>query len=535
MKCDMAQNIALKVKARAYVRVSTLKESQKDSPEHQEAFIREVAARDGITIERVYLDRDSATTIIARQDVQRMVNDAKAGKFNTIYFVSLSRFSRDALDAISLKRILVNALGIRVISIEDKYDSGVSDDEMLFGIISSVNQKQSETISTSSKRGIRQSARKGNFTGSVAPYGYKKIVTEDGRKSLEIVPEHAEVVREIYNLYVNGGMGEKAITTYLNSPERSVPSPKNGGLWGLTTVQRILTNENYTGFTVFSKLESKQVYEDITDLQNRRKKLTWRDKDDWERTDFQTHEPIISVELFKEAQTIRAIRGGGKRGGQRKLVNGFAKMIFCKHCGSAIVAMSSVRESKRGSKRYTYLMCSKRRRQGEAGCANDGWIPYEEFRDELIKAIVERLNRAVNLEAIGDQIVDSAEYQTQDLAKEIKQLEKIVSDNRRLLFEVRRQHMLGEVDKSQYTFEKEMYEKEISEADAKQEALKKKIELRRDREQMRKDVKNALAQLGDLKNYEDVDQLRIVMARLVDRIELNSDGEADVFSVLGQI
>lgn len=531
----MAKNIAHKVKARAYVRVSTLKESQKDSPEHQEAYIREVAARDGINIEHVYLDRDTATTIIAREDVQKMVNDAKAGKFNTIYFAALSRFSRDALDAISLKRILVNALGIRVISIEDNYDSGVNDDEMLFGIISTVNQKQSETISISSKRGIRQSARKGNFTGSIAPYGYKKVVAEDGRKTLEIVPEHAEIVREIYNLYVNGGMGEKAITNHLNSPERAVPSPKNGGAWGLTTVQRILTNENYTGYTVFSKLESKQVYEDISDLQNRRKKLIWRDRDAWEKTDFQTHEPIISVEMFNEAQRIRQIRGGGKRGGQRKLVNAFAKLIFCKHCGSAIVAMSSVRESKRGSRRYTYLMCSKRRRQGEAGCINDGWIPYEEFRDELVKAFVERLNKAVNLEAVGDQIAESAEYLTQDLDKEIKRLDKIISDNRKLLFEIRRQHMLSQVDDSQYAFEKEMYEKEISEAEAKQQALKGKIEMRRDRERLRKDVKNALSQLGELNNYDDVDQLRIVMAKLIDRIELNVEGEADVYSVLGQI
>lgn len=526
---------ATTIKARAYVRVSTLKDSQKDSPEHQENYIREVATRDGINVEHVYLDRDTATTIIAREDVQRMVKDATAGKFNTIFFVSLSRFSRDALDAISLKRILVNALKIRLISIEDNYDSGVNDDEMLFGIISQVNQKQSETISTSSKRGIRQSARKGNFTGSIAPYGYKKVVTEDGRKSLEIVPEHAELVREIYNLYVNGGMGEKSITNYLNSPERAVPSPKLGGLWGLTTVQRILTNENYTGFTVFSKLESKQVYEDITDLQNRKKKLKWRDRDDWERTDFQTHEPIVTVEMFEQAQQIRLIRGGGKRGGQRQLVNAFAKLIFCKHCGSAIVAMTSVRKNKKSEKRYTYLMCSKRRRQGEAGCENGAWIPYEELRDELVNAIKERLNKLVDMDAIGEQIVESAEYMTQDLDKEIKRIEKIIGDNRRSLFEIRRQNMRGEVDDAQYAFEKEMYEKEIVEAEAKSDALKQKIELRRDHDKLRKEVKQALTQLNEIDDYEDFDRVRIVMNRLIDRIELNVDGVADVYSVLGQI
>jgi len=197
--------------------------------------------------------------------------------------------------------------------------------------------------------------------------------------------------------------------------------------------------------------------------------------------------------------------------------------------------MTSVRHNKHGDRRYTYLMCSKRRRQGEAGCTNDCWIPYEEFRDELIKAVVERLNKAVNLEAVGDQIAESAEYLTHDLDKEIKLLDKVINDNRRLLFEIRRQHMLNEIDDSQYTFEKGIYEKEIADAEAKAEALKGKIELRRDREQLRKDVQNALSQLGEISDYDDVDHLRIVMARLIDRIELNSEGEADVHSVLGQI
>ena len=120
--------------------MSTLKESQKDSPQHQEALIREAAAREGIEINYVYEDRDTATSIVSRKDVQRMIEDAKRGEIRSLWFASLSRFSRDALDAISLKRILVNALGIRVVSIEDGYDSAVKDDELLFGIKSVVNQ-----------------------------------------------------------------------------------------------------------------------------------------------------------------------------------------------------------------------------------------------------------------------------------------------------------------------------------------------------------------------------------------------------------
>lgn len=522
----------VQTKARAYVRVSTLKESQKDSPEHQEGLIRETAASDGIEIEHVYLDTDTATNIIDRDDVQRMVEDAKHGVFNTIYFASLSRFSRDTLDAISLKRILVNALGIRLVSIEDLYDSAKEDNEMIFTIISSVNQKQSETISTSSKRGIRQSAKKGNFTGTIAPYGYKKV-TIDGRKALEIVPEDAKIVQKIYDFYVNHSMGEKAITNYLNE-ELELPSPK-GGLWGLSTVQRILQNENYTGFLTFCKMESLKVYEDINDLQNRRKKLVHRDKDLWERTEFPTHDAIIPPELYQKAQQIREWRGGGKRGGRKSFVNVFAKMMFCKDCGAAMVTMNT---NPHGKKMYRYLMCSKRRRQGAKGCGNSVWIPYEKTRNEIISKLIEKVSQYIDMlgaKESSDNAASDAEFAERSYEKEIKKMEKFISDNRRLLFEVRRQNMLKEISDDQYNFEREQYEAEIKEAEKKLAALNKKINERKDTEKFLKEFSEAVDLLARMKNYDDVEATRLNLMKIVDRIDVNKDGEVNVHSVLGKI
>ncbi|MEJ9209841.1 recombinase family protein, partial [Paenibacillus larvae] len=238
----------MKNKIAIYVRVSTTKESQKDSPDHQKwACIEHCKQIDLDTADLlIYEDRDSGTSIVARPQIQEMISDAQKGLFNTILFSSLSRFSRDALDSISLKRIFVNALGIRVISIEDFYDSQIEDNEMLFGIVSVVNQKLSEQISVASKRGIKQSAAKGNFIGNIAPYGYQKVNIQ-GRKTLIVDIEKAKVVREIFDLYVNKKMGEKEITKHLN--ENAIPSAK-GGTWGITSVQRILQNEIYTGYNV---------------------------------------------------------------------------------------------------------------------------------------------------------------------------------------------------------------------------------------------------------------------------------------------
>lgn len=522
-------------KARAYVRVSTLKESQKDSPEHQDGLIRETAAGEGINIEHTYLDRGTATNIIERDDVQKMVEDAKRGEYNTIYFASLSRFSRDTLDAISLKRMLVNALGIRLVSIEDMYDSAKEDNEMVFTIISSVNQKQSENISTATKRGKRQSARAGKFTGSVAPYGYRKEVI-DGKKTLVVEPEKATVVEEIFDLYVNKGFGEKAIVKYLNEDrDPVVPSPK-GGLWGLTTIQRILQNENYTGYLAFGKMESQKLY-DINDLQNRRKKLVQRDRSLWERTEKQTHEPIITKELYEKVYQVRELRGGGKRGGGIAFINVFAEYIFCKECGSAMVTMSTTRSlsKTKTEKRYRYLMCSKRRRQGAKGCTNAKWVPYYETRDEIIKGLIERLNKAISMEKVGEEAAAGADYRQQDFDKEIKRLEKIIADNRRLLFEIRKQNMLGEVSATQYEFERTQYEQEIADAEKRLVTVTRKSNDHKDRDKLRKEIVQALTQLTSMKDYDEVEATRINLMPLVERIEVKRDGEVDVYTVLGRL
>jgi site-specific DNA recombinase len=158
----MSSNANFNTRTAIYVRVSTTKESQKDSPEHQEGICREKARQLSLEVpeSNIYEDKDSGTNIINRPAIQQLIKDAQDRKFFIVIFASLSRFSRDTMDSLMLKRTLVDSLGVRLISLEEGYDSLIDGDELKFQIISAVNQKMSEQISLSSKRGIRQSALK---------------------------------------------------------------------------------------------------------------------------------------------------------------------------------------------------------------------------------------------------------------------------------------------------------------------------------------------------------------------------------------
>ncbi|MGF6356707.1 site-specific DNA recombinase [Paenibacillus sp. 4624] len=514
-------------KDRGYVRVSTQKDSQRDSPENQESFIRENARREGIELDYIYEDRDTGTNIIAREDVQRMIADAKNGEIRSIWFASLSRFSRDTLDALSLKRILVNALKIRVVSLEDGYDSAQKDDELLFGIKAVVNQNTSGDISTASRRGIRESAlEKGNIIASKPAFGYRKITIEK-RKTYEIVTHQAEIVVLIYDLYCDEGMGDKAIVKYLNgdNPAEKVYESYTGKLWSLSTVQSILQNPTYTGYNVTGRYTSELVYDDLNDLMNRRKKLVKKPPSEWEWSKLPTHPAIISKERFDYAQEIRLSKGG-TRGGRRSFVNVFSKMIFCSHCESAMVSMTS---TGRDGKRYRYLMCSRRRRVGATGCSNDKWIPYEDARDELIEEILTRMRKAISkLEKNGMKELEVFLPQNNN-DKEKRKLEKRIEDNRKLMFEIRRQHMLHEIDTAQYDFEKEQYEKEIEASEQRLSRIVAEEKRMLDRERLIKNAKKTVQELTDITAYNDnVEKTRSLLTQVVKRIYVSVDGEITV-------
>lgn len=155
MKQNMLTQYIEKNRTAIYVRVSTTKLSQKDSPEHQVGVCRERAKQENLVVQEhlIYEDRDTGTTITDRPAIQRLIKDAQNGAFDIVIFASLSRFARDTGDALNLKRKLVDALGIRLISIDEGYDSKKDLDELKFTIISAVNQKLSEQISYSSRRG----------------------------------------------------------------------------------------------------------------------------------------------------------------------------------------------------------------------------------------------------------------------------------------------------------------------------------------------------------------------------------------------
>ncbi|MCY0897300.1 MAG: recombinase family protein, partial [Alicyclobacillaceae bacterium] len=126
-------------RAAIYVRVSTDSDAQKDSPDNQIATCKEYAQEHDMTVSSEFIYNDagvSGTEMEQRREVQRLLHDARCGRFDVVLFVAISRFSRDLSDALQMKKRLETVYGIRMVSIEEGYDSAIDgrNSEMVFTV-----------------------------------------------------------------------------------------------------------------------------------------------------------------------------------------------------------------------------------------------------------------------------------------------------------------------------------------------------------------------------------------------------------------
>ena len=168
--------------------------------------------------------------------------------FQVILVWKFSRFTRKREHAVAFKSML-RRKGIRVVSITEHADDSPTG-KLLEGIIESVDEFYSENLAQEVVRGMRESASRGFWVSSYAPFGYNRVMVQDGpkkRPSLQPNPDASHIVKRIFDM-AEAGNGMTDITRTLN--DEGIASPR-GKLWGKTSVHAILINEAYTGTLVW--------------------------------------------------------------------------------------------------------------------------------------------------------------------------------------------------------------------------------------------------------------------------------------------
>ena len=308
---EQTQDMRLRVAA--YARVSSSSDEQLNSFAAQNRYYTElISSKDNWQLVDIYADEGiTGTSIEKRDDFKRMLRDCERGLIDRILVKSISRFARNTTECLETVRSL-KALGVSVYFEKEGIDTGKVSGEMLTAVFASLAQAESQSISGNMRWGLRKRMQAGTYLAPSTPFGYK-IQDEE----YIIVPNEAKIVRYIFESYVSGS-GMDAIAAKLNTS-----SEKMRPYWHSTTILYILSNESYTGNSLWQKtyatntLPAKQV-------KNAGELPMYRVLD--------THPAIISQELFDAAQELRISRS--KSNGTHSVCDDMRGKLICRECGT---------------------------------------------------------------------------------------------------------------------------------------------------------------------------------------------------------
>ena len=243
------------IKVAAYCRVSTMHETQTTSIDSQiRHYTEKIQSNPEWLMVKIYSDHGkSGTSTFQRDEFNQMIDDARKGKIDLILTKSVSRFSRNTVDTLSIVKEL-RQIGVGVFFETENSNSLATEWDFLLTMHSAIAQEESRSKSQSIKWGYARKFEKGEVVFSTL-YGY---YSKDGVH--EIVEEEAEVVKRVFREFLNGSSYNE-IARGLN---KSGLKTRRGNLWSFTNIRDMVSNEKYSG-------DSKQMKTYSTDYSSKKR------------------------------------------------------------------------------------------------------------------------------------------------------------------------------------------------------------------------------------------------------------------------
>lgn len=293
----------------------------------------------------------------------------------------------------------------------------------------SFNDYYAQDISNKIKSVKSRKIEKGEFQGGIAPYGYKK---DKKIKNHLIIDEYAaDIVRDIFDMYVNKGMSTIKIADKLNEKEILAPAiyldiptfknrkssnPKGKYIWLRNQINNILRNEVYIGNVIGGK------YRKVSHKIAKVKKTKQEEHVVVENM----HEPIIDLYTWNKAQEKLNARNVSR---ERKYDHPLKGLIFCKECGKIATLRCRTEQRKSGKIwRADYFICSNR--NSYRSLCECKQIQAKVIEDEIKRILKNEIEKIKYSSKELKQIYKDAQI---ELEKEKYKLEKNVSNYKQKL------------------------------------------------------------------------------------------------------
>ena len=326
------------------------------SIEQQVEWCTALAGRYELNLIDTYADKAISGRSDNRPSFQRMMRDAKQGKFDYVLAWKSSRMGRNMLEAM-INDTTLRDEGVTTIYVEEDFEDNAAGRFALRNMMN-VNQFYSEALAEDVKRGMMDNAKKCMVNGKIS-FGFRK--GSDGR--YEIIPEEAEIIREIFYRIIDGWQ-QRDILDDLNL--RGIRT-HSGGEWQRQSFGTLLRNEQYIGVYSFGGV---RIEGGIP--------------------------AILDHETFEEVQTILTTKKnprGRKRNVEDYMLTG---KLFCGNCGKPMVGICGT--SRTGERHYYYLCQGK---HNKSGCDKKN-----ERKERVEQAVINAVKAIIMDDETIDWIID---------------------------------------------------------------------------------------------------------------------------------
>ena len=405
-----------------------LRKSQSDDPlltveevlQKHEAILDEWSERHlgaKVPEENKFREVVSGETIKERPEINKILRLIESPKYKAVKVVEPQRLTRGDLEDIGRLMKILKHTNTYVITPERMYDLR---DEYDWNAFEAELKRGNDYLKYTKKileRGRLLSVSQGNYLGSVAPYGFDKITVMDGKRKCPTLKENkaeADVVRLIFDLYVNKDMGYARICNYLD--DMKIKPPK-GKYWSRDSMQDKLQNVHYIGKVKWNWRKTIDIVEEGEFIKTRPKAkigeyLIYEGR----------HEGIVSEELFNAAQ--EKMGRNNRAPAKAKVRNPFAGLLFCK-CGR-VMSLRYFKNADGTERSAPRLACENQKHCDNGSCL------YEDILNRVVEVLEQCIedfeirikNDEGNSIKLHNQLIKNLEKKFKELqAQELSQWE----------------------------------------------------------------------------------------------------------------
>ena len=400
-------------RAAVYCRLSKDDDLQGESASiaNQRDMLEKYCEKQGWEVVAVYQDDGFTGLNMERPDLQRMLRAIERRQINLVITKDLSRLGRNYLQTGHLIEDFFPRNGVRYIAMNDGIDT-LRDNNDIAPFKNILNEMYSKDISKKVHSSYLLKAQKGQFTGCLAPFGYRK--DPEDKNHLLIDEETAPIVRLIFGYALNGH-GPNYIRRRLEEEKIPCPTwwnrkrglrntrtkwekkdPENGRyMWDFSVIKDLLMNPVYTGAIASQKKDYRFKIGTIGE----------KKPEDWIVVEGQ-HEPLIDRMSFDIVQNKLKSR---QRPGQTNEISLFAGLIKCGECGKSL----TVRYTNAKHPQQIYS-CKTYNAFGKNHCTQHR-IDYDTLYSHVLRKIRECARAALmDGEAVADRLTNTCEAEQRE-------------------------------------------------------------------------------------------------------------------------